>query len=104
MSFTDGKPHVVTHEDLTRPWSGHTDGSHFRCYLCGHRFKVGDVFRWQFTNNVKGAGGNPFVCERCDGPDVVGRWKAMREEWERDCGGKWWWFVDQEAIRGRATR
>lgn len=98
-SFTNGKPRIATAEDLKRPWGGVRDGSRFRCYLCGHRFAVGDVYRWQYTNSVPGTSGNPFVCEACDGPDVVARWKAMHDEWERDSGGKWWWFVDHEVIR-----
>lgn len=95
-SFTNGKPHVATAEDLKRPWGGKRDGSRFRCYLCGHRFKAGDTYRWQFTNDVSGAGGNPLVCKACDGPDVIEHWKAMHAE-SRE---KWWWFIDQEVIRG----
>lgn len=98
--FTNGKPHIATADDLTRPWGGARDGSRFRCYLCGHRFGVGDVYRWVFTNSIKGAAsGNPFTCEACDGPDVIARWTAHCEEFARDKGDKWWWLVNQECIR-----
>lgn len=100
MSFTDGKPHVVTVEDMTRPWGGKRDGSRFRCYLCGRHFLVGDVYRWQYSNGTPGAGGNPMVCAPCDGPDVVERWKAMHDEWSLEGGGKWWWFSGLEVERG----
>jgi hypothetical protein len=61
--FTDGNPWTVTKEDCELRW-----GSGFFCKLCGHRFKPGDTARWQFTNDTKGAGGNPLVCVSCDGP------------------------------------
>ena len=79
MSFTDGKPFVVTEEDTRRPWGGGANGKYFRCYLCGHRFQAGDVARWQFTNDTPGAGGNPMVCQACDGTkeEIVARWRQM---------------------------
>ncbi len=103
-SFTNGKPRVATAEDLKRPWGGVRDGSRFRCYLCGHRFKVGDTYRWQFTNSINdAASGNPFVCESCDGPDVIARWTAHCADFERDSGGKWWWLIDQVRIRAEQS-
>lgn len=89
MSFTDGKPWTATKEDCAKRWSCGKPGEHFRCAFCGHRFSPGDRVRWQFTNDIKGAGGNPLVCEKCDGPDVVERWKAKCAEWAADA---WWWF------------
>lgn len=89
MSFTDGKPWIATAEDCKRRWSCGAPGERFRCYLCGHQFVPGDRVRWQYTNNVSGAGGNPLACERCDGPDVVERWKAKCAEWNSNA---WWWF------------
>ena len=88
MSFTDGKPFVVTEEDTHKNWSGGSNGIYFRCYLCGHKFKAGDTARWQFTNNINGAGGNPMVCSFCD-TDVIGKWKQMCVEVRT----KFWWFM-----------
>ena len=49
MSFTDMKPRVVTKADLTAPWGGYKDGSHFFCHLCGHLFEEGDTWRWVYA-------------------------------------------------------
>jgi hypothetical protein len=66
VSFTDGKAWAVTAEDMKRRWGG----SGLVCGFCGHRFALGDRARWQYTNDTPGAGGNPFVCEGCDGDPV----------------------------------
>jgi hypothetical protein len=91
VSFTDGKPWTVTEEDLKAPWSGGKSGKYFRCYLCGHRFKLGDIARWQYTNDVPGAGGNPLVCRRCDGTkaEIALKWISMKKEAE----GRMWYFT-----------
>lgn len=88
MGFTDGKPWRVTEEDCKRPWSGKTDGTYFRCYLCGHEFKSGDIARWQFMGNF--AMVNLMICESCDGTpgELASKWQAMREESEN----RMWWF------------
>lgn len=92
MSFTDGKPRVATAEDLKAPWSGRRDGSRFRCRLCGHKFAVGDVWRFVFANFSASPShyGNFFVCEKCDGPDVLARAAAQEEEGRR----RFWWLRD----------
>lgn len=92
MSFTDGKPFSATAEDIKRPWDGDKNGKNFRCALCGHKFKAGDTVRWQFTNDTKGAGGNPFVCIDCDkGKDViVEEILKRRAEFKSD---RHWWFL-----------
>jgi hypothetical protein len=92
MSFTNGKPFRVTEKHMKAPWRGKTDGSQFRCYLCGVHFKEGDFVRWVYTNNIKGAGGNPFVCDLCDGPDVIERWMWKCEEWKLLKGRFWYLF------------
>lgn len=94
MSFTNGLPWTATAEDCQRPWSGGIKGSRFRCYLCGHKFTPGDRVRWQYTNDVPGAGGNPFVCHDCDGTkdEIVAKWKAMY----RDAHNRMWWFREEE--------
>lgn len=91
MSFTDQKPFKATAEDVQKSWSGGRNGKYFRCYLCGHKFQEGDIVRWQFTNDIPGAGGNPLVCESCDGPKekVIEKWKAMHAEARSE---RMWWF------------
>jgi hypothetical protein len=67
MSFMDGKPFVATKQHLEADWYGGANGKYFRCVLCGHRFLLGDIVRFQYTNDVPDAGGNPLVCIKCDG-------------------------------------
>ena len=62
-TWLNGKPFTVTQHQTKLNWGGHD----MRCGLCGHKFIAGDSARWQFTNDTKGAGGNPFVCIKCDG-------------------------------------
>lgn len=80
MTFTDGLPHVATEEDLTAPWGGYWDGRRFCCSLCGHRFAVGDVWRWQSTPPGMP---NFFVCQDCDGADVSERYRVQFAEAKR---------------------
>lgn len=89
MSFTNGQPWIATDKDCGMRWSCGKPGEHFRCGFCGHKFVPGDRVRWQYTNDIPGAGGNPMVCEKCDGPDVVERWAKKCAEWAADA---WWWF------------
>jgi len=94
MSLIDGKTHIATDEVCALPWNGHR--SKFRCNLCGHRFKPGDSFRFVYTNDMRRAGGNPLVCEACDGEDVRERWAALWEEWRSVKDGKFWWFAAKD--------
>jgi len=91
-SFTDGNPWIATANDCSTCWGGALNGAHFRCYLCGHRFKPGDRVRWQYTNDVAEAAGNPLVCEECDGTkeEIVVRMIAMYAE----ARGRMWWFCN----------
>jgi len=89
-SKINGAGFVVEAGHLLRPWSGvrpetgtlaeQLAGGHpkFKCGICGRRLKVGDTARWLFTNGMPepGCGGNPFICAKCDGPDVKARWAA----------------------------
>ncbi len=68
MSFVDRKPWVVTQEDVKKSWNSVPNGKAFKCSLCNHRFIVGDTARWECTNDVPGAGGNPLICFDCDRP------------------------------------
>lgn len=90
MSFTNGKPWVATKEDCRQKWGLGAPGEKFRCALCGYKFCVGDRVRWQFTNDVPGAGGNPLVCEQCDGPkeEIVKKIISTRKE----LAERLWWF------------
>jgi formate-dependent nitrite reductase cytochrome c552 subunit len=91
VSFTDGKPCVVTPRHLETRWGGYPAKDYFRCRMCGHHFVEGDVFRWVYTNNLPNPyGGNPIVCTTCDGPDVIDRWKALCDEAH---SGRFWWFM-----------
>lgn len=79
MSFTDQKQRVATEEDVKSPWSGVPNGGRFYCYLCGYRFKVNDKWRWVYGGSL--ALCNLLICEECDGPDVLDKWKKWWEEW-----------------------
>jgi hypothetical protein len=81
--FTDGKPLVVDPMWLGLNWSGRgRDG--FRCHLCGHRFDLGDTFRFVFVDRYP----NALICGTCDGSDVIERWKAWVDELRVRA---WWW-------------
>ena len=82
--FTSQLPQTVTEEHLKLPWSGSPEN--FRCYLCGHRFEVGD--RWRFLLASHLGTINPLVCGFCDGPDVLERWVAHY----KDAKQKYWWL------------
>lgn len=91
-SFTNGKPFVATEENCKAPWGCGKNGKYFRCGFCGHKFVPGDIVRWQYTNNVSGADGNPLVCKECDDEDravVVEKWRALCKEFQSE---KFWWF------------
>ena len=98
MSFTDQKPRRATEEDLKARWNGNGPGEDFRCYLCGHKFKVGDIWRWvygdckNFKDPVSGKTWgvcNFKICESCDGDDVLDRWVQANEEAHR----RFWWLL-----------
>jgi len=86
------RPFVVSKEDLKRPWGGYRDGRCFRCGLCGHLFKAGDIARWVYLGNSGFKYGNKFVCEKCDCKDVVEKFLELQEEWERMRNSKFWIF------------
>jgi hypothetical protein len=91
MSFTDQKPFTATEEQCNFPWGGGKPGENFRCGFCGYRFKPGDTVRWQYTNDTKGAHGNPLVCADCDDTpeELIARWKA---KWDLVRSSEMWWF------------
>lgn len=76
-SFTDQKQRIATEEDLVARWSFGKPGEKFRCYLCGHKFKIGDKWRWVYSAS-KGLC-NFITCEKCDGIDVLDRWVELNK-------------------------
>jgi hypothetical protein len=84
VSFTDGKPWVATENDCKASWMGAKNGKLFCCFLCCYKFVPGDVVRWQYTNDVPGAGGNPLVCQSCDGTkdQIVEKMKQIYAEFD----------------------
>lgn len=98
MSFTDQKPRIATPKECGLPWNGHK--RNFRCYLCGHKFRPGDTWRWVFGTGTghTPSPGNFLTCADCDGPDVISRYAAMAAEWKTLSRGKWWRFVDQARV------
>ena len=87
MSFTDQKPRKATEQQVTS-WGGRFEhGKRFRCYLCGHRFKVGEY--WRCVTGTKVGLSNFIVCELCDGPDVLSEWQRRNKELEK----RFWWAL-----------
>lgn len=69
MSFTDGKQRKATKKDCSSSWDGNK--KNFRCYICGHKFKVGDL--WRFVYGL-GKTINILVCDSCDNDNVLEDW------------------------------
>lgn len=94
MSFTDGKARIATEEDLQIRWGGADPGVRFRCYLCGRKFEVGDVWRFVYDNDERGKGcGNFLTCSGCDGVDVRERWWSARVELNE----RFWWALPRDS-------
>jgi hypothetical protein len=87
--FHNQEPFIVTNGDTKRPWSGGENGKYFRCHLCGVRFVAGMVVRWILANGIYNIGrmGNPWVCQGCDGDDVIERLVIHSEG-----AKKYWWL------------
>lgn len=73
---------IATPEDLKADWAC-VGRSAFRCAFCSHRFAVGDEYRAIFTNDIKGAGGNPLTCKKCW--DMQGGFEGLRASWMERC-------------------
>lgn len=94
MSFTDQLPFTATDEHFKLRWNCRSPGEDLRCGFCGYKFKPGDKVRWLYTNDLKGAGGNPFVCSSCDKPNDI-----LKEQWLKMCEEartKYWFFTRRE--------
>lgn len=90
MLFTDQKPRIATEEDCKANWSGHKNGAWFKCTLCGHKFIVGDYWRWIYGKGYL----NFIVCRCCDSGNVEEIWVDINKKWEemRE-NGPFWRFI-----------
>ena len=86
MSFTDQKQRIATKQDVNAHWSGGCNGKNFRCYLCGHKFIIGDKWRWVYAGNAGLM--NFMTCAECDSEDVMDKWI----EANKIVAMKYWWF------------
>lgn len=87
-SFVHGAPQVATDKDLATKWSGGKPGERFRCYLCGHKFEVGDAWRFVYANGTPGTMGNFMVCKPCD-VEPLAKMVAAVEELK----SRFWWAL-----------
>lgn len=92
-SFTDQKRRIATEEECKLNWNGDPNGATFKCYMCGHKFKPGDGWRWILCPEVV----NFMVCDSCDGDDVKTKFVAMKAEFNNE---RFWWFRENERIVG----
>ena len=93
MSFTDQKPRYATEEECNASWNHRKNGARFRCYLCGHRFVVGDYWRWVYMGDVGRGFTNFLTCEKCDGPNVQQDFIQLSTEYSYLIKeGKYWSF------------
>ena len=64
--FTSGERMTATEHDChIAKWSGRAAGN-FWCQTCGHKFLVGDGYRWVYANGHSPSAGNFMVCDSCD--------------------------------------
>ena len=90
MSFTDQKQRVATTKDCQSEWNGGKGGERFRCFLCGHKFKVGDKWRWvAMTGYI-----NFLTCDSCDGEGVRDRWAERCKKYASMLKNEFWALVD----------
>lgn len=95
MSFTDQKRFVIDEAWLERGRRLNPNTNF--CALCNNNFFAGAGARWVYANGPKPTGvhsfGNFFVCDTCDGPDVLDFYqKACELVYSHMCGrgeGHW---------------
>lgn len=88
MSFTDQKPRIATEEDCNGNWGGNKNGERFRCFLCGYKFVIGDM--WRFVAATHKGYFNFLTCKDCDGSDVLERWVKHNET----AAKIYWWIYN----------
>lgn len=93
MSFTDQKQRVATEAECNFNWRGRAKGEGFRCNLCGHRFQIGDKWRWVHATHERMC--NLMVCEVCDGTneEVLAKWKKHHDDW-KIAKERFWLFTE----------
>lgn len=74
MSFTDQKRRFCSQAEADTKWG--LDKHRLHCTLCGHIFEVGEGWRWVYANDGGGGHGNFEVCDDCDGPAVLERYRV----------------------------
>lgn len=81
-----GQPQIADAEDLAAEWG--FKKNNFKCKMCGHKFKIGEYWRFVFANSTPNQRtGNFLVCKSCDGDDVL---KRAGEQYKIACR----WFSD----------
>ena len=98
MSFTDGKWRQVTEKDLKVRWSGSPAALRFRCKMCGHKFVLGDQWRfvWANVENSPTRTGNFMVCWKCGGEKDDFRLRLEMSRIEKEGFYRFWWLVDDD--------
>jgi hypothetical protein len=102
MSEYFNKVRTATERDTKARWNGGQPGELFRCGFCGHKIQEGENYLILYTNDLKGAWGNPLVCyhhldgDYADLEELRERWAAQHKEFRalRD-GNNFWWFFQQ---------
>jgi hypothetical protein len=72
-----GKARPASDKHLKQRWSGGKPGVRFRCYLCGHKFVKGDLWKAIFANHLPNTRGNFLVCDTCDDGNALTRYQEM---------------------------
>jgi len=90
-SFTDQKQRIATEHECHVRYGGVPSGKRFKCYLCAHKFVVGDKWRWVYS--LRRGCCSLLVCEACDGTneEVLDKWEALNKEYRSD---KFWALRD----------
>ena len=94
-----GELRPATATDCLGRWSGGKPGERFRCYLCGHKFAEGDLWRAVYCGGQKAKDGkhgliNFLVGKCCDADDtmLIEKWREANDEADR----RFWWFIPLE--------
>ena len=97
-SFANGERQITTAKHCQLAWGGGEKGKYFRCGLCGYKFVEGDGWRFLYTNDIPGAGGNPLVCDNCfvTKEEARKQWVLMVAQF-KSMKTKYWYFFKQYA-------
>ena len=90
---------IATEKDTKTRWCGAKPGVRFRCGFCGHKIQAAEKFLILYTNDMKGAWGNPLICHHCldrfneNLEDMRQHWKKKHSEWNAILNSdEMWWF------------